>query len=151
MRDPREELVAYLSDTYALERAGLRLLLRASELGGEEVVRLYRDHSDRTGEHLRLVGERLEHHGRALPIEQSHVDVGALRIDFQLDTKQSASGLAISIYTLEGLQIALYHLLAALARECNDELTQRLAESILEQEEEAAELIANAMVDELAV
>lgn len=150
MHDSEDELVGYLCDAYALERAGLSLLLKASEHGGTEAARVYRDHGDRTREHLQLVGERLEQYGRALPTEQSHVEVGALRIDFQLQTPQTASGFAISIYTLESLQIALYHLVGALAGHCQDEPTRLLAERILEQEEEAAELIANTMVEEMA-
>lgn len=150
MHPSEAELAGYLADAYALERVGLSLLLKASEHGGPEAARLYRDHGDRTREHLQLVGERLERYGRVLPGEQSHVEVGALRVDFQLEAPQTAAEFAISIYTLESLQIALYHLVYALARRCRDEPTQLLAGRILEQEEEAAELIANTMADELA-
>ena len=69
--------------------------------------------------------------------------VAALQIEFAPGTTCSPAELAISAYTLENLEIGVYHALRGVARRLHDHETEVVAQQILEQEEDAAELVAS--------
>jgi ferritin-like metal-binding protein YciE len=71
------------------------------------------------------------------------VRVTALQIEFAPDDSCTPAELAISAYTLENLEIGVYHALRGLARRLHDHATEVIAQQILEQEEDAAELVAS--------
>lgn len=68
---------------------------------------------------------------------------GVLLVDLDAEAGPSPGQLAVAAYTLENLEIGLYHVLSALARQAHDHETEVIAGQILEQEESAAELIAS--------
>jgi ferritin-like metal-binding protein YciE len=71
------------------------------------------------------------------------VRVAALQIEFAPGAACTPAELAISAYTLENLEIGVYHALRGLARRLHDHETEVIAQQILEQEEDAAELMAS--------
>jgi ferritin-like metal-binding protein YciE len=139
------ELVRYLIDVHALEQIGLRLLEEGSQLdAGSAAAEIYRNHAAQTREHLRLINERLAaHRAQAPDLANGHVNVAGLTIEFDAAENRTPAQLAISAYTLENLEIGLYHVLGGLAQALRDEETDRVAARILEEEEEAAELVAS--------
>jgi len=74
---------------------------------------------------------------------EAAVRVAALQIGFSPDDSCTAAELAITAYTLENLEIGVYHALRGLARRLHDHGTEVVAQQILEQEEDAAELVAS--------
>jgi ferritin-like metal-binding protein YciE len=147
-----QALIAYLSDAYALEQMGLRVLEEASRLDPDETTAdIYRAHHQQTRGHLRLIGERLGAHDVEPPAaDDAAIRVAALHIEFDPGTCTPAE-LAIGAYTLENLEIGVYHALRGLARRLHEHETEVIAQQILEQEEDAAELVASRIDRALAV
>jgi ferritin-like metal-binding protein YciE len=105
---------------------------------------IYRAHHQQTRGHLRLIDERLSAHDISPPPpSDAAVRVAALQIEFNPGTSCTPAELAISAYTLENLEIGVYHALRGLARRVHDHETEVIAQQILEQEEDAAELMAS--------
>ena len=93
--------------------------------------------------HLRLIDERLSAHDVSPPTpSDAAVRVAALQIEFAPGPTCTLAELAISAYTLENLEIGVYHALRSLARRLHDHETEVVAQQILEQED-AAELVAS--------
>lgn len=138
-------LIAYLTDAYALEQLGLRVLEEGCRLDSDEVTAdIYRAHHQQTCGHLRLIAERLDAHDVSPPEpREAAVRVAALHIQYCPDADCTPAELAISAYTLENLEIGVYHALRGLARRVHDHQTEIVAQQILEQEEDAAELVAS--------
>jgi ferritin-like metal-binding protein YciE len=137
-------LIGYLTDAYALEQLALRVLEEGSRLDPDEITAdIYRAHHQQTRGHLRLIHERLNAHDVEPPApSDAAVRVAALHIEFDSGACTPAE-LAISAYTLENLEIGVYHALRGLARRLHDHETEVIAHQILEQEEDAAELVAS--------
>jgi ferritin-like metal-binding protein YciE len=137
-------LIDCLNDAHSLEQMGLRVLEEASRLETDETTAdIYRAHHQQTYGHLRLIDERLSAHDIEPPaVGEASVRVAALHIEFDPDAC-TAADLAISAYTLENLEIGVYHALRGLARRLHDHETEVIAQQILEQEEDAAELVAS--------
>jgi ferritin-like metal-binding protein YciE len=144
-QDLDRALIDTLSDAHALEQMDLRVLEEGCRLDPDEVtVDIYRAHHQQTRGHLRLIDERLSAHDMAAPAaSEAAVRVAALQIEFTPNASCTPAELAISAYTLENLEIGLYHLLRGLARRLHDHETEVIAQQILEQEEDAAELVAS--------
>ncbi|MFZ0091552.1 MAG: DUF892 family protein [Solirubrobacteraceae bacterium] len=138
-------IIGYLTDIHAVERLDLRLLEAACRIGADRATaEIYADHLLQTRGHVRLIEERLAAYDVPAPARtEPHISTGPLRIGLKLVTGHSPADLAISIYTLESLEIALYHILGQLARHSHDPDTELVAQRILEQEEDAAELVAS--------
>jgi ferritin-like metal-binding protein YciE len=138
-------LIEYLSDARALEQMGLRVLEEGCRLELDETTAaIYRAHHQQTRGHLRLIDERLQaHHVSPPPPAETAVRVAALQIEFVPGASCTPAELAISAYTLENLEIGVYHALRGLARRLHDHETEVIAQQILEQEEDAAELVAS--------
>ena len=132
---------------HALEHMGLRVLEEGSRLDPDEATAdIYRAHHQQTRGHLRLIDERLSAHDVAPPSpgEAAVLRVAALHIEFDPGACTPAE-LAISAYTLENLEIGVYHVLRGPGPGgCTaDDETEVIAQQILEQEEDAAELVAS--------
>lgn len=140
-----QALIGNLNDAHALEQMVLRVLEECCRLDSDEITAdIYRAHHQQTRGHLRLIGERLSAYNVSPrdPADAT-VRVAALHIAFEPGPQCTAAELAISAYTLENLEIGVYHALRALARRVHDHETEMLAQHILEQEEDAAELLAS--------
>jgi ferritin-like metal-binding protein YciE len=144
-QDLASALMEYLSDAHALEQLGLRVLEEGCRLAPDETTAdIYRAHHQQTRGHLRLIAERLSaHHASPPPPSEAAVRVAALQIEFAPGAACTAAELAISAYTLENLEIGIYQALRGLARRLHDHETEVVAQQILEQEEDAAELVAS--------
>ncbi len=138
-------LIEYLSDAHALEQMGLRVLEEGCRLDPDETTAdIYRAHHQQTRGHLRLIDERLiAHHVDPPAPTDAAVRVAALQIEFSPGAACTPAELAISAYTLENLEIGVYHALRGVARRLHDHETEVIAQQILEQEEDAAELMAS--------
>jgi ferritin-like metal-binding protein YciE len=138
-------LIEYLSDAHALEHMGLQVLEECCRLDPDEMTAdIYRAHHQQTRGHLRLIDERLSAHHVSPPTpSEAAVRVAALRLEFMPDAACTPAELAISAYTLENLEIGVYHALRGIARRVHDHDTEVIAQQILEQEEDAAELVAS--------
>lgn len=138
-------LIEYLSDAHALEHMGLQVLEECCRLDPDEMTAdIYRAHHQQTRGHLRLIDERLSAHHVSPPTpSEASVRVAALRLEFMPDAACTPAELAISAYTLENLEIGVYHALRGIARRVHDHDTEVIAQQILEQEEDAAELVAS--------
>lgn len=137
-------LVRCLSEIHAVEQLDLRLLQLGSTRPCDRVAsEIYAGHCTQTRGHLRLIAERLA----ALDAPpgsspEGRVRGGALGIELDVERELTPAELAISVYTLENLEIGLYHVLSGLARRSHDLETLAVAQHILEEEEDAAELVA---------
>ena len=139
-----EELIAYLSQARALECQDLRLLSRGLTIARDEKVKeIYRSHRLETEAHLELIEERLEAHSQTLPSVQNHASVGALEIGFAEDALYTPTQLILSVYAFENLEIAVYQLLGHVADQAGDARSVAVVGQILEEEEQAAELLAS--------
>jgi ferritin-like metal-binding protein YciE len=138
-------LIDYLTEAHALEQVGLRVLEEGCRIDPDETTAdIYRAHHQQTQGHLRLIDERLAAHDISPPSPGDvAVRVAALQIEFDPGAGCTPAELAISAYTLENLEIGVYHALRGLARRLHDHETEVIAHQILEQEEDAAELVAS--------
>lgn len=137
-------LIDRLSQAHVLERAGLRLLQEGATV--EAISDICTGHCVQTRGHLRLLEERLAAHDVAVPVQQdTEVQIGAVRLEISEGAARTPAELAIGLYALENLEIGVYHALCELARRSHDRETELVSRQILEQEENAAELIASAL------
>lgn len=138
-------LIQYLTEAHALEQVGLRVLDEGCRIECDATTAdIYRAHHQQTQGHLRLIDERLTAHDVSpAPATDAAVRVAALQIEFDPGASCTPAELAICAYTLENLEIGVYHALRGLARRLHDHETEVIAQQILEQEEDAAELVAS--------
>ncbi len=136
-------LVRCLAEIHAVEELDLRLLeLGCAGACDRAASDIYAGHRTQTRGHLRLIADRLAAHHAPPEPAGGRVRGGALGIEIDLAGELTPAELAISVYTLENLEIGLYHVLSGLARRSHDLETLAVAQHILEQEEDAAELVA---------
>jgi ferritin-like metal-binding protein YciE len=140
------ELLAYVSDACALERLSLQLLqLGLRRARDAKVAGIYRGHAVQTEDHLRLLGECVGPRAATDSEEPAAVSVGALRVASGTDSADTPTHLAIGVYALENVEIALYHLLVGIAQDAGATDTAATLRRILEQEEETVELLASTL------
>lgn len=138
------ELIAYLAHARALEELDLRLLGAGVRSARDRRVReVYRMHRVETEQHLGLIETRLRAHAGCVAPHSGPASVGALEISFTEDALPTPTQLAISAYAFENLEIAVYHLLGRVAERCGEDETGLVVRRILEEEEQAAELMAS--------
>src|SRR5919199_1893775 len=64
--EPREQLLKYLKDAYAMEQQSQKMLQAAVQVAGDpDISATYRGHLGETEEHINLVGERLDAYGES--------------------------------------------------------------------------------------
>jgi ferritin-like metal-binding protein YciE len=139
--DLAEQLNKYLADAHALEAQAVTLLEKGPELAGDpELARAYEEHLAETGEHTRLVEQRLEQRGSGPSrLKDAALRLGALNWGAFFAAQPDTPGkLAAFAYAFEHLEIAGYELLRRVAQRAGDQQTVQVAERILEQERAAA-------------
>ncbi len=147
----RDELIVYLTQASALERLDLRLLGRGVTEARDDTVReIYVTHRHETEAHLELIDRQLAAHAAGHACDEDDQALGALRIAFSEREPHTPTQLAISAYAVESLEIALYHLLTHIADRAGAAETAAVAHAILEEEEQAAELLAGSFDRALA-
>ncbi len=143
--DLGEQLNTYLADVHALEGQSKKLLEKGRELDVPEALRSALDHHlEETEGHLRKIETRLDERGAApSSIKDAALRLGALNwgvfFAAQPDTPAKLAGFA---YAVENLEVAAYELLLRVARRAGDAETVSLAESILAEEQSAAQAVA---------
>ena len=145
--DIQRELITYLAEMYAIEQSGLDLLTEAIELArDEQIAALYRAHCLQTEGHVRSIIERLEAHGSHPSAVEAATVREADRVRIASATAESRpTSMAISTYAFESLEIAAYHLLRGVAKRAGDHDTIATVDRILDEEEEAAEMMAGTL------
>lgn len=144
--DIERELITWLTDTHAIERLGMTLLIEAVRSAGDErIAEIYRAHCLQTEGHASDIVERLEAHG-GHPLSMDDTTSGVEDLGIRI-TPQAAgvspARLAMATYAFESLEIAAYHLLRGVAERAGDTDTVVTVDRILEEEEEAAEILAS--------
>src|SRR5690242_6396465 len=85
--DVQEQLVKHLTDLHSIEvQAEAQMKAAPGMAGCDELARIYEDHERETGEHKRLVAERLEALGES-PSRLKDVVAGAGAVPFILFAK----------------------------------------------------------------
>lgn len=152
--DLGDHLNTYLADVHALEAQSQKLLEKGRDLDVPEVLRAaLAHHLLETDGHLQKIERRLDDRGAApSAIKDAMLRLGALNwgafFGAQPDTPAKLAGFA---YAVENLEVAAYELLLRVARRAGDEETVSLAESILAEEEKAAEAVADQWSVSMAV
>jgi ferritin-like metal-binding protein YciE len=142
--DADAHLNDYLADAHAIEVQALELLDKGSELAGSaELARVYREHRAQTGEHRRLLEDRLNARGGAPSrLKDAALRLGALNwgafFGAQPDTPAKLAAFA---YAFEHLEIGAYELLRRVAVRASDADSALVAERILADERHAADRV----------
>ncbi|HET9198328.1 MAG TPA: DUF892 family protein [Solirubrobacterales bacterium] len=144
--DLGDTLNTYLADVHALEGQSQKLLEKGSGMDVPDALRAVLErHLAETEGHLRRIETRLDERG-ATPsaIKDAALRLGALNwgafFGAQPDTAAKLAGFA---YAVENLEVAAYELLARVARRAGDGETVAVAESILAEEQGAAQAVAD--------
>lgn len=143
--DLGDQLNTYLADVHALEGQSKKLLEKGTELDLPEGLRTaLAEHLEETEGHLQRIERRLDDRGAApSALKDAALRLGALNwgvfFAAQPDTPAKLAGFA---YAVENLEVAAYELLLRVARRASDAETVSLAESILSEEQSAAEGVA---------
>jgi ferritin-like metal-binding protein YciE len=145
--DLGEQLNKYLADAHAIEAQAIQLLEKGPDLSGDsELARIYEEHLAETREQQRLVRERLDARGGdTTGLKDAAMRAGALNwgMFFQLHPDTSGK-LAAFAYAFEHLEIAGYEELKRVADKVGDPETVSMAETIIGQEQAAAQKIYGA-------
>jgi len=144
--DIGKQLDKYLSDAHAIEAQALQMLKKAVDIGGDpQLSSDYAEHRAETEGHQRTVEQRLEARGaEPKAIKDAAMRLGAINwgafFQFQPDTPAKLAGFS---YAFEHLEIGAYEQLRRVAERAGDEATAKAAESILREENHAAETLWN--------
>lgn len=141
-----EQLNSYLSDVHALEGQSQQLLEKSKEMDvPAPLAATFAHHLEETEGHLRKVEERLDERGAApSAVKDAMLKLGALNWGMffaaQPDTPAKLAGFS---YAVENLEVAAYELLKRVAERAGDQETVAMAESILAEERNAAQQVAD--------
>jgi ferritin-like metal-binding protein YciE len=142
MRDPRETLIGWLNDAYAMER-GLVQVLENHANDAKDMPEAYRkitEHLEKTRMHAERVRECVEQLGGST--SSMKTAMGAISGFFQgRSTGASPDELVkngLSDYAAEHFEIASYRALIVAARALGEERVVSVCEQILRDEEEMA-------------
>jgi ferritin-like metal-binding protein YciE len=144
--DLGDQLNSYLSDVHALEGQSQKLLEKSKEMDvPAPLAESFAQHLEETEGHLRKVEQRLDERGAApSAVKDAMLKLGALNWGMffaaQPDTPAKLAGFA---YAVENLEVAAYELLKRVAERAGDEETVAMAESILGEERNAAQQVAD--------
>jgi ferritin-like metal-binding protein YciE len=144
--DIGKQLDKYLADAHAIEAQAIQMLKKAIKIGGDpQLSKSYAEHLAETENQQRTVEQRLEARGAAPnAIKDAAMRLGAINwgafFQFQPDTPAKLAGFS---YAFEHLEIGAYEQLRRVAERAGDEATARAAESILREENQAAETLWN--------
>jgi ferritin-like metal-binding protein YciE len=144
--DLGDQLNTYLADVHALEGQSQKLLEKAKEMDlPQELSTTIAAHLGETEGHLEKIERRLDDRGAApSALKDAALRLGALNwgvfFAAQPDTPAKLAGFA---YAVENLEVAAYELLLRVARRAGDAETVSLVESILAEEKQAADAVAD--------
>jgi ferritin-like metal-binding protein YciE len=144
--DLDEQLNSYLSDIHALEGQSKQLLEKSKEMDvPPALAEAFTHHLEETEGHLEKVERRLDDRGASpSAVKDAMLKLGALNwgafFAAQPDTPAKLAGFS---YAVENLEIAAYELLKRVAQRASDEETVALADSILTEERNAAQQVAD--------
>jgi ferritin-like metal-binding protein YciE len=144
--DLDEQLNSYLSDVHALEGQSQQLLEKSKEMDvPASLAEAFAHHLEETEGHLEKIERRLDDRGASPSgIKDAMLKLGALNwgafFAAQPDTPAKLAGFS---YAVENLEIAAYELLKRVAERAGDQETVALAESILTEERNAAQQVAD--------
>jgi ferritin-like metal-binding protein YciE len=143
--DMNEELVKYLQDVHGMEQQSLQTLEAAVKIAGDpQLEALYRGHLKETREHLRLIEERLDAHEGSRSLKQDlagRLKAVGLGAGVVANPDTPAKLVAVA-YGFEHFEIASYELLRRVAQRAGDEDTVKTVDTILVNEQQAAEKLA---------
>lgn len=143
--EPRDQLVKYLRDAYAMEQQSQKMLQAAVQVAGDpDISQTYRGHLGETKEHIHMLGERLQAYGESpSALKDLAAKAGALGLGGTLvASPDTPAKLAAVAYGYENLEVAAYELLRRLAERAGDEETVAIADRILAQERSAVEKVS---------
>jgi len=150
--DIETELNTHLLAVEAIEQQSLRLLSRAAALADDQqIAEVYRTHRSQTESHARAVAVRISARDGTSRLTGGTSASGLETIEIRFAHGASGATLAVAAYVFENLEIAAYHILRGVAERAGDHETAAMAESSLDQEEAAAEVLANVFDRALAV
>ncbi len=144
--DLDEQLNSYLSDVHALEGQSKQLLEKSKEMDvPASLAEAFAHHLEETEGHLEKIERRLDDRGASpSAVKDAMLKLGALNwgafFAAQPDTPAKLAGFS---YAVENLEVAAYELLKRVAGRAGDQETVALAESILNEERNAAQQVAD--------
>jgi ferritin-like metal-binding protein YciE len=144
--DLKQHLVHYLEDAHALEQQAIQLLEKGPEMAGDpELAKLYQEHLEETRSHAQRLEDRLDALGESpSKVKDLAMKMGGLNWGMFFGLHPDTPGkLAAFAYAFEHLEIGGYEQLVRVARRAGDEQTASVAEGILQEERNAADLIAS--------
>ncbi len=139
-----QQLVRHLINAHAMEKQAIQLLDKGARMvGDEEIARILRAHRLQTEQHERYVAERLQAHGES-PSKLKDIGMQAAALGIGAAAKfapETAARLATVAFAFENFEIASYGILRRIADRAGDAETVAVVDTILEEEEAAAELV----------
>ncbi|HET9184643.1 MAG TPA: DUF892 family protein [Solirubrobacterales bacterium] len=144
--DLDEQLNSYLSDVHALEGQSKQLLEKSKELDvPAPLAEAFAHHLEETEGHLEKIEGRLDERGAGpSAVKDAMLKLGALNWGaFFTAQPDTPAKLASFSYAVENLEVAAYELLKRVAGRAGDQETVAVAESILREEEAAAQKVAD--------
>lgn len=143
---PQHLLIEYLEYACTLERLSLSVLQQAATDDSNPTASdIYRAHAQQTRGHLRLLEGRLRELGVEDLPDTEPVAFAGVRVEFVAGADRAPAELALGVHAVENLEIGLYQVLVAVALHARDRETELLARRVLEQEEDAAEVVASCL------
>ena len=140
-------LTKYLSDAHAIEKQAIALLERAPDLVEDtQLETVFSDHLSETREHAELIQARLNAlGGDSSSLKDAAMRLGALNWGaFFRGHPDTPGKLAAFAFAFEYLEIGGYEQLKRVAAAAGDEETERVVDTILGEERNAAKLLSGA-------
>lgn len=153
----RAKLGSWVEEAHALERRSLLELEVAvgaleqerrwpgvEELGGEQLLSIFREHRDETERHERLLRARLEALGRSPSrLKRAKATVAGITVPLAESIgKDKPATFARDAFAVEQMEIATYELLERLAARAGDDETAEVARRNRADEDQTARRIA---------
>lgn len=146
--DLADKLDAYLSDAHAIEEQAIQMLAAGGKLVDDaELELLFSEHQGESERHRDLLEEQLDRRGAdSSSLKDAMLRLGALNLGafFKLQPDSNAK-LAGFAFAFEHLEIAIYSMLAEVARRADDQQVVAMAEEILGSERSTADALGAAL------
>jgi ferritin-like metal-binding protein YciE len=152
MADLKEQLIDYLQDVHSLEENAIaQLETGVSQAGYEPLKQAFQQHLEETRQQEQLIKGRLEALGaKASTMKDVAQKGGAMMSGLMAKVHPDTTGkLAIQAYAFEHVEIASYKMLRVVAERAGDAETVGVVDSILAQEENAAQKI-NSVLEQVS-
>jgi ferritin-like metal-binding protein YciE len=140
------QLTKHLTDVHSIEAQALLQMRVAPRMARDaELARAFREHSNETEEHERLVRDRLAaHSAEPSRLKDSAGRAGGVgMVLFARSQPDTPGKLVAHAYSYEHMELAAYEMLSIVAERAGDAETAAVARSIREQEAAMAERLAD--------